>query len=275
MRIEDIDFKKLMNIDVDAEIKRRATKEAKCSLEAYVKACWHVLEPDTDLSWNWHLSLMCEYLEAVTEGKIKRLIINVPPRSLKSIIVTIMWPTWEWITRPGERYIFSSYSQSLSLNHSIARRRLMQDKFYEENFASFSFTTDQNVKSEYENDKRGMMVATSTGGTITGKGGNRIIIDDTHPRGRVVMVVKPNGDQYLLVGDCNRCGRCCEDVGKNKNFIHSEGGKCKFFKYETVNGKKLGTCKIMWERPVACYLYPRNPDEKLYPECGFRWDKVE
>jgi hypothetical protein len=70
---------------------------AKDSLAEFVKQAWRILEPTTPLQWNWHLHVICEYLEALAAGDgINRLIVNLPPRSGKSILASIMWPAWVW-----------------------------------------------------------------------------------------------------------------------------------------------------------------------------------
>lgn len=93
----------------DALLKRRAER----SLRAYIEEAWPILEPDVVFLPNWHIDLVVEHLEAVTAGQIPRLLINVPPRSGKSLVVSIFWPTWEWIWRPGGRRIFVSYAAAL------------------------------------------------------------------------------------------------------------------------------------------------------------------
>jgi hypothetical protein len=65
-------------------------------LRLYIRQAWHVVEPSTVYLENWHIDLIAEYLEAVTAGHIKRLLINMPPRYAKSTCVSIMWPTWVW-----------------------------------------------------------------------------------------------------------------------------------------------------------------------------------
>lgn len=160
--------------DVQAE---RAAR----SLENYITQAWKVIEPSTPFLNNWHIGVISEYLEAVTAGQILRLLINMPPRYMKSICVSVMWPTWEWITRPDTRWLFASYSGSLSMKHSVDRRTLIQSDWYQARWGRrYSLTTDQNVKTEYQNDQRGVMVATSVGGSATGKGGTRIVVDDPH-----------------------------------------------------------------------------------------------
>lgn len=98
---------------------------------------------------------------------------------MKSILASVLWPAWTWLNRPEERFVYASYSSSLSTKHSVDRRRVMQSAWYRRNYGSiFRFTTDQNVKNEFENDRQGRMVATSVGGTVTGKGGNILVVDD-------------------------------------------------------------------------------------------------
>jgi hypothetical protein len=92
----------------------------------YMRDAWNVVEPATAFLNNWHLDLMAEYLEAVTAGQIKRLVINVPPRYMKSKSVSVFWPTWCWARRAqdkfgpddilsgaGSRWIFASYADEL------------------------------------------------------------------------------------------------------------------------------------------------------------------
>ena len=102
------------------------TRRAEGSLRAYVEQAWPILEPDVAFLPNWHIDLLVEHLEAVTAGHIRRLLINVPPRSMKSLLVSIFWPTWEWIQRPGGRWIFASYADALATKHSVDRRTVMQ-----------------------------------------------------------------------------------------------------------------------------------------------------
>jgi predicted phage terminase large subunit-like protein len=154
---------------------------AEKSLAAYCKAAWDVIEPATNLKWNWHHDLICEYLTAVSMGQIKRLLINVPPRSMKSIIVSVCYPTWRWIRDPHRRFICASYSQSLSSKLSRNRRSLIESPWYQAAWADrYALSHDQNVKSEFANDRHGYMIATSILGTATGKGCNDLIVDDPH-----------------------------------------------------------------------------------------------
>lgn len=161
----------------DALLKRKAEQ----SLRAFVEQAWPILEPDTPFIPNWHIDWLVEHLEAVTAGEMTRVLINVPPRSMKSLLVSVLWPAWEWIRRPGGRWIFASHAEALSTKHSLDRRTLLQSAWYQGRWGDqVQLASDQNVKGEFQNTKRGVMIATSTGGSITGKGGDRIIVDDLH-----------------------------------------------------------------------------------------------
>jgi predicted phage terminase large subunit-like protein len=157
------------------------TRTAETSLRAFVEQAWPILEPETIFVPNWHIDMLCEYLEAVTDGECLRLLINVPPRSMKSLLVSVLWPTWEWIRRPGGRWIFASFADTLAIKHSIDRRTMIQSDWYQSRWGDrVRLTDDQNAKGEFQNTARGVMIATSVGGSVTGKGGDRIIVDDLH-----------------------------------------------------------------------------------------------
>ena len=151
---------------------------AERSLVEFIRQAWPIVEPGTPYLHNWHVDLIAEYLEAVTAGDITRLIVNIPPRSMKSLAVTVMWPCWEWIAKPALRYLFCSYAASLSTQHSVARRRILESEWYRANWPHIVLTSDQNQKTAYENSRRGLMVSTSVGGVATGLGGSRVVVDD-------------------------------------------------------------------------------------------------
>src|ERR1700730_14462512 len=94
-------------------------------LGGFVRAAWPILEPATPFSENWHIALLAEYLTLVRQREIRRLIINVPPRTGKSNLITVMFPTWVWTQEPQARFICSSYADSLSTKHSIDRRDII------------------------------------------------------------------------------------------------------------------------------------------------------
>jgi predicted phage terminase large subunit-like protein len=111
--------------------------------------------------------------------QIKRLIINIPPRYLKSNLVTVGFPTWVWIKKPSERFMTASYSASLALKHSEDRRTIMSSAWYQKGFGD-RWNIVKDTTAVMENDKRGRMEACSILGSATGKGGNFLLVDDPH-----------------------------------------------------------------------------------------------
>jgi predicted phage terminase large subunit-like protein len=151
------------------------------TFEEYIRGAWDVIEPATEYLHNWHIGAMCEYLQAVTEGQITRLLINIPPRYMKSICVSVAWPTWMWLRSPESRWVFFSYDQGLATKHSLDRRRIIESQWYREQWGHiYGMTSDQNVKTEYENNRRGVMLASGLAGSATGKGGDVLVFDDPH-----------------------------------------------------------------------------------------------
>lgn len=139
------------------------------------------MEPGKDFVDNWHIKVICEHLEACYERKITRLIINIPPRHMKSILVNVAFPTWCWIRDPSTQFLSSSYALPLATRDNLKCRRLLQSNWFQDNWGDrFTMTGDQNQKQRYENDQSGYRLATSVGGALTGEGGDIILIDDPH-----------------------------------------------------------------------------------------------
>jgi predicted phage terminase large subunit-like protein len=152
---------------------------AERSFADFVRQAWFVLEPKTPFLGNWHIDLLAEYLEAVADGEITRLIINIPPRYGKSLLATIFLPCWVWQRNPAERFMFASYSAALSTKHSVDRRALIQSPWYQSRWGSIvKLADDLNQKTEFANTQRGHMIATSVGASATGRGGNFLLVDD-------------------------------------------------------------------------------------------------
>ena len=156
-------------------------RRAEASLYEFVKQAWPVMEPGVPFIGSWHIEAICEHLEAISAGDIKRLLINIPPRHSKSTIVSVAWCAWEWIAQPEQKFLAASYSGNLSIRDNLKARRLVQSPWYQERWGHrFVLAGDQNAKQRFENDKTGYRLATSVGGTATGEGGSRLILDDPH-----------------------------------------------------------------------------------------------
>jgi predicted phage terminase large subunit-like protein len=159
---------------IDAELAKRSLRE-------FIKQAWHVVEPATAYVHGWHIEAICEHLEAVSKGQIRNLLINMPPRHAKSLIVSVFWPCWEWLHWPQRRWLFSSYAQPLSTRDSVKCRRLIQSPWYQRHYGKiYQLQPDQNQKNRFDNSALGYRIATSVGGSGTGEGGDRIVVDDPH-----------------------------------------------------------------------------------------------
>lgn len=175
---EELDLDSIFD-DVDRELAQR-------SLAEFAKQAWAIVEPNRTYLHNWHIDCICEHLQAVTAGQIRNLLINIPPRHGKTLLVSVFWPAWEWIRRPETRWIFASYAQSLSNTASQRCRRVIQSCWYQRQWGHiYQLTDDQNEKVRFENTKTGYRVATSVEGTGTGEGGDRIVCDDPHKVGEI------------------------------------------------------------------------------------------
>lgn len=161
---------------IEIEESKRACE---LSLYEFVRQAWRTMEPGIPFVPSWHIQIICEHLEAITSGEIKRLLINIPPRHSKSTIVSVAYPCWEWIRRPQEKYLCASYSGSLAIRDNLKARRLVTSPWYQGRWGGIvKLTGDQNAKQRFENDRSGYRIATSVGGTATGEGGSRLILDD-------------------------------------------------------------------------------------------------
>src|ERR1700756_5811719 len=95
------------------------------SLGEFVRQAWPIVEPSTPFVPGFHIDAIGGHLEAVTRGQIRNLLINVPPRHMKSLLVAVFWPAWEWIRYPERRWVYSSYAPPLRLPASLQSPRLL------------------------------------------------------------------------------------------------------------------------------------------------------
>jgi predicted phage terminase large subunit-like protein len=136
------------------------------------------IDPSAEFLPNWHIDLIAEYLEAARTAQINRLIINMPPRALKSVCVSVAWPAWILGHDPRARIIAASYAASLSVKHSLDCRLLLSAPWYHAVFPQVKLARDQNEKRKFMTSKRGFRMASSVGASVVGEGGNFLIIDD-------------------------------------------------------------------------------------------------
>jgi predicted phage terminase large subunit-like protein len=171
------------------EVLGRERERLELSLYAFVQAAWHVIEPGTPFTPGWHIEAMCEHLEAVSRGEIKRLVINVPPRCSKSTTVAVFWPAWMWAKRPGLQWLCVSHSDTLATRDTRKMRMLVQSKWYQKLW-TITFARDENLKGSFLNDSHGHRLAAGITSGITGRGGDILLLDDPHDRDDAVSDTK-------------------------------------------------------------------------------------
>lgn len=160
-------------LDIEREACRR-------SLATFVQEAWRVLEPGQEYKHGWHIDCVCAHLEAVTRGELNRLLVNIPPGTMKSLLVSVFWPAWEWgpVGMPFLRYVAASHSETFAIRDTVAMRKLIQSKWYQDRWP-IRLSSDQNEKKKFENLDRGFRQAMAME-SLTGTRGHRVIIDDPH-----------------------------------------------------------------------------------------------
>lgn len=144
----------------------------------FIAHTFATVNPGMEYGMNWHIDLIAAYLEACRRGEIRRLIINMPPRYLKSLIVNVAWSAYLLGHMPGTRIISASYAHSLSIKHALDTRLVLQSEWYRALFPQVQIARDQNEKEKIVTTARGHRMAVSVGSAVTGEGGDFLIVDD-------------------------------------------------------------------------------------------------
>ena len=145
---------------------------------SFVRKSFHVLAPSAIFQMNWHICAIAHYLEQVRLGKIKRLIITVPPRSLKSIMCSVAFPAFVLGQDPTKRLIVVSYGADLAIKHGNDFRAVVNSVEYRAIFPGMRISAMKNTQTEVVTTQNGFRLANSVDGALTGRGGDIIIIDD-------------------------------------------------------------------------------------------------
>lgn len=160
---------------------------ARCeTLSGFVKEAWHVLEPTQPYIHGWHIDTICQHLEAISRGTFidqfgvaNRLLINVPPGSMKSLLVSVFWPAWEWgpFGQPGMRYLATSYNETYVKRDSRRMRDLVNSEWFQSLWPEVSLV--RSGEMSFANSKTGFREGIPFV-SLTGGRGDRVIIDDPH-----------------------------------------------------------------------------------------------
>lgn len=148
------------------------------SLHAFMKAAWSIVEPSQPFIDNWHIVELCKLLEDIDARRLRGVIVlNIPPGTLKSLLLQVFWPTWSWAKNATRGFLFGSYGQHLTTRDNVRARQILESDWYQKRWA-VQLLDDQNTKTRYNTTEGGWRIATSVGGVGTGEHPNFIVIDD-------------------------------------------------------------------------------------------------
>lgn len=150
-------------------------------LSEFIKESWRIVEPNDPFTPGWHIDAISEHLEAVYHGQIRELLINIPPRHMKSLQVCVFFPAWVWQRDAGKAFIYATHAKSLAVRDSVKCRDLIESPWYQKLFnIDWRMKDDQNAKDRFENTRTGIRIAASVGSSIIGEGADFFCIDDPH-----------------------------------------------------------------------------------------------
>lgn len=156
-----------------------SAERCKRSFKHFVKEAWHVVQPEEIFVDGWHIDAICNYLQELANGHIpsNNLLINVPPRHMKSLLCNVFFPAWVWTYRPSAKFLFFSYAEELTVRDSVKCRKLIGSEWYQDRF-KVRIDPKNDMKSQFNNLDGGYRYCFGTGGSIAGQGGDFLIIDD-------------------------------------------------------------------------------------------------
>jgi len=149
------------------------------SLEEFTKRAWSIIEPAEELIWNWHITVLCVYIEKYYKQVIKKLILNVPPGSMKSILFSVMGPCWAWAQWPHYRILNLTNEKGLAIRDSMRMKDIITSEWYTRLWGGKVILSEgKNEKTLYENTAKGFRQSLGMAGNISGKRGNFLNFDD-------------------------------------------------------------------------------------------------
>lgn len=160
------------------DMQRAVNAVCRRDFQAFVERVFHTLDPFTQLERAPYLEVMCDYLAQVARGEIRRLLITIPPRHLKTVAGSIALPAWLLGRDPSKRVMSLAYGQDLSLKYAAQFRQIMRSTWYSQVFPQTAASIVRDTVTEMKTRQNGSRLATSLGGTVTGLGADMIIVDD-------------------------------------------------------------------------------------------------
>ncbi len=188
-------------------------EQCRRSLAKFVKYGWHVNEPTTPLIWNWHIDAICEHLQILFEDwekaksrkikhfrqRLKNLVINIPPGTMKSRVVNVLFPAWVWLKCPSFRFLCLSADEGNVLRDAVFARQVIESDWYQQWFApTWRMSAGENAKGYYTNSAGGSRISQAYGARVTGKRADAILTDDPHDAQEVLREVarKEDSDRW-------------------------------------------------------------------------------
>ena len=189
------------------ELQTHATEtRARCATFAgFVREAWKILEPENPLVWNWHLDVLCEHLEAISLGRLTpRLIVNIPPGSSKSMIVSVMWQAWEWgpLGRRATRFLTTSFELENVKRDTRKTRDLIMSEWYQSLWQDVALirTAELSFANKSTGTREGVPFH-----SIMGKRGDKLVVDDPHSlKGAESEADRGKAVRLFLEGGLNR-----------------------------------------------------------------------
>lgn len=244
-------------------------------LDAFTCKAFSVIEPGSEFTYNWHIGCISEHLEASFRGEIKDLIINIAPRTLKSVHIAQIYPSWAMGKQPHHQFIGASYAHSLAERNVMRCRHIMNSEWYQEIFPETIISADQNQKDYFTTTRAGQYKGTGIGGTITGFGCNSLLVDDAlNPQESVSDTIRNNTNDEIRSTLFSRFN----DYNKRRFImimqrLHEDdptGNLLKDGGYYHLMLPAIATKKIQidlhglhWEMDEGDYLTPRLDKEAL------------
>lgn len=148
------------------------------NLTAFAERCFYELEGNKVWAHNWHLDALAHHLAMVFDGRCRRLVITLPPRSLKSLFASIAFPAWVLGHDPHRRIICASYGRNLTTAHANSFRGILRSGWYRSLFPNTRINPRKDTEEEVRTTRGGYRLTATVGGALTGRGGSIVIIDD-------------------------------------------------------------------------------------------------
>lgn len=242
-------------------------------LAALIGLTFRTLNPETPFFPNWHIDLIASELEACLRGETTRLIINIPPRNLKSICASVAFPAYVLGRKPSTEILTVSYAQELANKHALDTRRVMESEAYRAVFPSTQIASDRSAVHDFGTTRGGFRMATSVGGVLTGRGADLIIIDDPiKPDEALSDIQRETVNMWFsntLLSRLNHKGTGCIIVIMQR--VHEDdlaGQLMRSGKWKVVS---LPAIAVERERHVIRQIwgtseFVREPGEALHPE---------